>query len=201
MAADRNVPVATGKPSGVDPDRLRHGGKAVARQQRIQFSQHPYRHPRPFIDQRGVELDQARPGTDTGIGFRRIADPARGDQRDRAAARAPELGQLRPRERREGGARQSARLAGPGGAPRGGAWRKARFGADTIIGNFDTGEPIPSPTPPPPSSGSRLGGSVFPSSPPQLSFSRQRLEIRCCTRQAPPASLINNLLAKRRQLS
>ncbi|RLM79756.1 subtilisin-like protease SBT5.3 isoform X2 [Panicum miliaceum] len=29
-------------------------------------------------------------------------------------------------------------LAGPGGAPRGGAWRKARFGADTIIGNFDT---------------------------------------------------------------
>ncbi|KAG2649249.1 subtilisin-like protease SBT5.3 [Panicum virgatum] len=30
-------------------------------------------------------------------------------------------------------------LAGPGGAPRGGAWRKARFGADTIIGNFDTG--------------------------------------------------------------
>ena len=92
-------------------------------------------------------------------------------------------------------------LAGPGGAPRGGAWRKARFGADTIIGNFDTGEPIPSPTPPPPSSGSRLGGSVFPSSPPQLSFSRQRLEIRCCTRPAPPASLINNLLAKRRQLS
>ena len=43
-------------------------------------------------------------------------------------------------------------LAGPGGAPRGGAWRKARFGADTIIGNFDTGEPMPSPTPPPPSS-------------------------------------------------
>ncbi|CAL4970776.1 unnamed protein product [Urochloa decumbens] len=30
-------------------------------------------------------------------------------------------------------------LAGPGGVPHGGAWRKARFGADTIIGNFDTG--------------------------------------------------------------
>jgi hypothetical protein len=35
-------------------------------------------------------------------------------------------------------------LAGPGGVPHGGAWKKARFGADTIIGNFDTGEPIPS---------------------------------------------------------
>ncbi|KAL5664868.1 hypothetical protein ACJX0J_024976, partial [Zea mays] len=30
-------------------------------------------------------------------------------------------------------------LAGPGGVPHGGAWRKAKFGADTIIGNFDTG--------------------------------------------------------------
>ncbi|XP_062218491.1 subtilisin-like protease SBT5.3 isoform X2 [Phragmites australis] len=30
-------------------------------------------------------------------------------------------------------------LAGPGGVPRGGAWQKARFGEDTIIGNFDTG--------------------------------------------------------------
>ncbi|KAK3156284.1 hypothetical protein QOZ80_2AG0105200 [Eleusine coracana subsp. coracana] len=30
-------------------------------------------------------------------------------------------------------------LAGPGGVPRGGAWRKARFGEDTIIGNLDTG--------------------------------------------------------------
>ncbi|KAL6888311.1 hypothetical protein ACP4OV_009337 [Aristida adscensionis] len=30
-------------------------------------------------------------------------------------------------------------LAGAGGVPRGGAWRKARFGEDTIIGNFDTG--------------------------------------------------------------
>ncbi|KAJ1278389.1 hypothetical protein BS78_04G075700 [Paspalum vaginatum] len=30
-------------------------------------------------------------------------------------------------------------LAGHGGVPRGGAWRKARFGEDTIIGNFDTG--------------------------------------------------------------
>ncbi|XP_062223789.1 subtilisin-like protease SBT5.3 isoform X2 [Phragmites australis] len=30
-------------------------------------------------------------------------------------------------------------LAGPGGVPRGSAWRKARFGEDTIIGNFDTG--------------------------------------------------------------
>ncbi|CAN6237464.1 unnamed protein product [Urochloa humidicola] len=30
-------------------------------------------------------------------------------------------------------------LAGAGGVPHGGAWRKARFGADTIIGNFDTG--------------------------------------------------------------
>ncbi|CAN6271823.1 unnamed protein product [Urochloa humidicola] len=30
-------------------------------------------------------------------------------------------------------------LAGPGGVPHGGAWKKARFGADTIIGNFDTG--------------------------------------------------------------
>ncbi|KAG8058417.1 hypothetical protein GUJ93_ZPchr0002g25300 [Zizania palustris] len=30
-------------------------------------------------------------------------------------------------------------LAGPGGAPTGGAWRKARFGKDTIIGNLDTG--------------------------------------------------------------
>ncbi|CAD6247665.1 unnamed protein product [Miscanthus lutarioriparius] len=30
-------------------------------------------------------------------------------------------------------------LAGPGGVPRGAVWRKAKFGADTIIGNFDTG--------------------------------------------------------------
>nr|CAB3449235.1 unnamed protein product [Digitaria exilis] len=30
-------------------------------------------------------------------------------------------------------------LAGPGGVPHGGAWKKARFGEDTIIGNFDTG--------------------------------------------------------------
>ncbi|KAL6604489.1 hypothetical protein ACP70R_042916 [Stipagrostis hirtigluma subsp. patula] len=30
-------------------------------------------------------------------------------------------------------------LAGPGGVPRGSAWKKARFGEDTIIGNFDTG--------------------------------------------------------------
>ncbi|RCV05002.1 hypothetical protein SETIT_1G046800v2 [Setaria italica] len=30
-------------------------------------------------------------------------------------------------------------LAGPGGVPHGGAWKKAKFGADTIIGNFDTG--------------------------------------------------------------
>ncbi|KAF0935343.1 hypothetical protein E2562_032039 [Oryza meyeriana var. granulata] len=30
-------------------------------------------------------------------------------------------------------------LAGPGGAPTGVAWRKARFGEDTIIGNLDTG--------------------------------------------------------------
>ena len=57
-------------------------------------------------------------------------------------------------------------LAGPRGAPRGGAWRKARFGADTIIGNFDTGEPIRSH----PSllrhrlpGRSRLGGWVLPS--------------------------------------
>jgi len=31
-------------------------------------------------------------------------------------------------------------LAGPGGVPRGAVWRKAKFGADTIIGNFDTGQ-------------------------------------------------------------
>ncbi|TKW37426.1 hypothetical protein SEVIR_1G046500v4 [Setaria viridis] len=30
-------------------------------------------------------------------------------------------------------------LAGPGGVPHGGAWKKAKYGADTIIGNFDTG--------------------------------------------------------------
>ncbi|KAG8070393.1 hypothetical protein GUJ93_ZPchr0006g42106 [Zizania palustris] len=30
-------------------------------------------------------------------------------------------------------------LAGPGGAPTGDAWKKARFGEDTIIGNLDTG--------------------------------------------------------------
>jgi hypothetical protein len=56
-------------------------------------------------------------------------------------------------------------LAGPGGVPHGGAWRKAKFGADTIIGNFDTGE-LSYPAPP----------LAVPSSPRrQQSFSRQQL--------------------------
>lgn len=39
-------------------------------------------------------------------------------------------------------------LAGVGGAPTGAAWKKARFGEDTIIGNLDTGNTI-IPSPPP----------------------------------------------------
>ncbi len=49
--------------------------------------------PRPPIDQRGVELDEARAGADPVEGVDPILDPAGRDQRQRAAGRRAEIAQ------------------------------------------------------------------------------------------------------------
>ena len=62
-------------------DRTRRRWRTRRARAAREIAQDAARQAGAFIDQRGIELDQARAGADAGIGFRAAVDPADRDQR------------------------------------------------------------------------------------------------------------------------
>ena len=71
----------------IGADSVRHGGETVGREQPSEPLRDLADEPRPAIDQRGVELDEARARADSGVGRLRRIDSAHPDQRQATAAK------------------------------------------------------------------------------------------------------------------